>query len=145
MVGERRGELSLPEILAAYLARGHLEHFFRFAKQKLLLNAFQTPQIAREAHWWRISHLAYLLLWMAHPLAKPLSRPWERDLPQHKQRIFTPALVQRDDPRLTREVGAPAREPKPRGKSAGRAQGTRMPPRKRHSLVYKGQNQPATT
>lgn len=145
VVGQRRGELSLQDILAAYAARSNLEHFFRFGKQKLLMDAFQTPETPNEEHWWRISHLAYLMLWMAHPLAEHLPRPWERYLPQHKHKRISPALVQRDFSRLISQVGTPARLSKPRGKSPGRSQGTRIPPRKRHPVVYKGQNQPAST
>jgi len=70
VVGERRQELSLADIHRCYTSRTRLEHFFRFGKQKLLLNAFQTAETQREENWWRIVHLAYLMLWMAQPLTR---------------------------------------------------------------------------
>ena len=48
--GERRIELSLLDIYEAYLQRYDLEHFFRFGKQKLLLDKFQTPDDQHEEH-----------------------------------------------------------------------------------------------
>ena len=145
VVGERRHEISLQKIAEAYLARSRLEHFFRFGKQKLLLDAFQTPETTREEKWWHIVHLAYLMLWMALPLAQHLPRPWEKYLPQSKQKVITPAIVQRDFSRLISQLGTQTRAPKSRGNSPGRKRGTTLPRRKRHPVVYKGQKQPLTT
>lgn len=145
VVGERRLELSLADIHRCYTSRSRLEHFFRFGKQKLLLNAFQTAETKREENWWRIVHLAYLMLWMARPLTQHLPRPWERSLPEHKQKLISPAIVQRDFSRLISQFGSPAMTPKPRGKSPGRKLGFCLPPRERLPVVYKGQKQPETT
>ncbi len=145
VVGERRKELSLEDIYEIYTSRSRLEHFFRFGKQKLLLNAFQTAETEREENWWRIVHLAYLMLWMAQPLTQHLPRPWERHLPEHKKGIIGPANVQRDFPRLISQFGSPAKALKPRGKSPGRQQGFQLPPRERHPVVYKGQKKPETS
>lgn len=145
VVGDRRKELSLKDIYEIYSSRSRLEHFFRFGKQKLLLNAFQTAETEREESWWHIVHLAYLMLWMAQPLTQHLPRPWECHLPEHKQKIIGPANVQRDFTRLISQFGSPAKTPKPRGKSPGRKKGFQLPPRERHPLVYKGQKQSETT
>ncbi|MBW2722231.1 MAG: transposase [Deltaproteobacteria bacterium] len=145
VVGERRRELSLEDIHHCYTSRSRLEHFFRFGKQKLLLNAFQTAETEREENWWRIVHLAYLMLWMAQPLTQHLPRPWEQHLPEHKRKIIGPAIVQRDFSRLISQFGSPARKLKPRGKSPGRKKGFRLPPRERHPVVYKGPKQPDTS
>lgn len=144
VVGERRKELSLADIYEIYSSRSRLEHFFRFGKQKLLLSAFQTAETEREENWWRIVHLAYLMLWMAQPLTQHLPRPWERNLPEHKKGIIGPANVQRDFPRLISQFGSPTKQLKPRGKSPGRQEGFQLPRRERHSVVYKGQKQPDT-
>jgi hypothetical protein len=53
VVGEKRRQLSLVNIFEAYHQRYDLEHFFRFGKQKLLLNHFQTPETQHEENWWR--------------------------------------------------------------------------------------------
>jgi hypothetical protein len=144
VVGQPRQKLSLADIYRCYTTRTRLEHFFRFGKQKLLLNAFQTAETPREENWWRIVHLAYLMLWMAQPLTQHLPRPWERHLPEHKRKIISPAIVQRDFSRLISQFGSPAKEPKPRGKSPGRKLGFRLPLRERCPVVYKGSNQPET-
>jgi hypothetical protein len=60
VMGERRNELTLLDIFYAYQRRYDLEHFFRFGKQKLLLDRFQTPIVEHEESWWSLSHLAYL-------------------------------------------------------------------------------------
>lgn len=145
VVGARRAALSLERIYESYAARSRLEHFFRFGKQKLLLNAFQTPETAREENWWRIVHLAYLMLWLAQPLTQHLPRPWERNLPEHKKGLIGPANVQRDFTRLIAQFGSPARVLKPRGKSPGRKKGDLLPPRDRQAVVYKGSKAPDTS
>jgi len=145
VVGERREELSLEDIYETYSSRTRLEHFFRFSKQKLLLDSFQTPETKREEIWCHIVHLAYLMLWMAQPLSQHLPRPWERSLPEHKQKIIGPAIVQRGFSRLISQFGSPAKESKPRGKSPGRKKGLHLPRRERHPVVYKGQKQPDTS
>jgi len=145
VVGKRREELTLKEIYESYDARNGLEHFFRFGKQKMLMNSYQTPDTSREENWWQMTHMAYLTLWAAHSLSEHHPRPWERHLPEHKKKIITPALVQRDFPRLISQFGTPAKLPKPRGKSPGRTKGTKLTRRERHPVVYKGQKRAPPT
>jgi hypothetical protein len=135
VVGQRRQEIELLHIYQTYyLHRSHLEHFFRFARQKLLLTRFQTPEVRREETWWRLVHLAHAQLWVARPLVQHLPRPWERYLPSAKARLSTPTLVQRDFGRIMRQLGTPARPPKPRGNSPGRRQGARLRPPIRYQV-----------
>jgi len=122
VMGERRMELSLLDIYEAYLQRYALEHFFRFGKQKLLLDKFQTPDDQHEEHWWRLVALAYLQLWAAKDIASNLPRPWEQYLPLPADKQPTPAMVLRDMSRIIRQIGTPAPAPKPRGKSPAGAQ-----------------------
>jgi hypothetical protein len=137
--GRRRKELSLLEIYQAYLQRYDLEHFFRFGKQRLLLDSFQTPEVAREESWAQLVVLAYVQLWLARPLAERWPKPWERYLPVVTEaRETSPSLVQRDFGRIIREIGTPAVPPKSRNNSAGRVQGTKLPPRPRQPVVFKG-------
>jgi hypothetical protein len=51
VMGARRAELSLLDIYPSYLQRYDLEHFFRFGKQKVLLDKFQTPDDKHEENW----------------------------------------------------------------------------------------------
>jgi hypothetical protein len=137
--GQRRAELSLAQIQDAYHRRSDIEHFFRFAKQRLLLGRYQTPDLRREENWWQIVQLAYVQLWLARSLAESLPRPWERYLPRFQSDgPASPSIVQRDFARIIRQLGTPAAAPKPRGYSPGRPAGTRLPPRVRSPVVKKG-------
>jgi hypothetical protein len=139
VVGEKRRQLSLTQIFAAYNQRYDLEHFFRFGKQRLLLDHFQTPDTQHEERWWQLVHLAYLQLWVAREEAGSLPRPWERSLPEMRDPLPSPALVQRDFGRIIRQFGTPAQAPKRRGNSRGRRKGTVLARRERPAVVYKGQ------
>lgn len=138
VMGARRHELTLEQIYQAYAARFDIEHFFRFGKQKLLLTAFQTPDVKREENWWQLVHIAYAQLWMARHVAEALPNPWERNLPHMKERQLSPTLVQRDFARIIRQLGTPARPPQPRGNSPGRRKDTQLPERPHCDVVVKG-------
>lgn len=138
-IGQYRYELSAQAIYEAYKQRYDHEHFFRFGKQKMLLDGFQTPDDGREEKWWQLVHLAYAQLWLARHVARCLPKPWERNLPAMKQRLLSPTLVQRDFGRIIREIGTPAKPPKPRFNGRGRWKGTKLPPRPRHKVVVKSQ------
>lgn len=139
VMGQRRGALTLAQMVEAYATRFDLEHFFRFGKQKMLLVAFETPAVAREETWWQLVHISYAQLWLARHLTTLLPRPWERNLPAIRQRLISPSLVQRDFGRIIRQLGTPAQPPKPRGYSPGRRQGLKLPKRPRQKVVVKSQ------
>lgn len=138
VIGARRAEIPADVAYLAYRQRFDIEHTYRFGKQRLLLTAYQTPEITHEETWWRLVHLAYLQLWVARPLAERLPRPWERYLPTMRTATpLSPALVQRDCARIIREFGSPARTLKPRGYSPGRAAGTPGTTREHQGIVVK--------
>jgi hypothetical protein len=137
VMGDRRMGLTLLDIYEAYLQRYDLEHFFRFGKQKLLLDKFQTPDDKHEEHWWRLVALGYLQLWVAKEVTSHLPRPWERYLPSTLDKQLTPALVLRDMSRIIRQIGTPAPAPKLRGKSPGRPKGAKLTPRIRQPVIKK--------
>lgn len=139
VMGKRRIEISLLDLYHAYVQRYNLEHFFRFGKQKLLLDDFQTPDDTREEAWWQLVHVAYLQLWVARHLVQSLPRPWERNLPTMKATRISPSLAQRGFERIIRQFGTPAKAPKARGNSPGWTSGRKRKPRKRHKVVLKGQ------
>lgn len=144
VMGPRRQELRPESLCQAYHQRFHLEHFFRFCKQKLLLTAFQTPETAREEKWWHLVHLAYAQLWLARHVAAFQTRPWERYLPTRRAQFMSPTLVQRGFSHIIRQLGTPAKVPKRRGIPPGREANTRLPPRPRQDVVVKGLQQGAS-
>ena len=140
-IGERRHELSARAINEAYGQRYDLEHFFRFGKQNMLLASFQTPEDVREEKWWQLVHLAYAQLRMARHVVGRLLRHWERNLPAMKRGVMSPTLVQRDFGRIIRQIGTPAKPPKPRFISPGRRKGTNLPPRPRRKVIVKSRQE----
>jgi len=138
VLGQRRQEITLAQVNTAYDQRFDQEHFFRFGKQRLLLAAYQTPEVEHEENWWQLVMPAYTLLFLARHLVEQLPRPWERYLPQSKTGVASPAATQRDFGRIIREFDTPARPPKPRKNSPGRAKGTPGKRRKRLPVVKKG-------
>ena len=138
VMGEQRGTLSLLDIFTTYDQRYDLEHFFRFGKQRLLLDGFQTPEVEHEENWWHLAHLAYLQLWVARPYAENHPHPWEGSLLASKTQSLSPTRVQRDFGRIVRQIGTPAALPKRRGYSPGRPKGTVLARRPRFPPVFKG-------
>ena len=51
--GKRRMELSLSDIFLSYRQRFDIEHFFRFGKNRLLMDEIQTPDVQHEESWWQ--------------------------------------------------------------------------------------------
>ncbi len=143
VMGKRREEVSLTEAWKAYGQRVDLEQYFRFGKQKLLLNTYQTPDVEHEENWGQIVQLAYIFLWLAAGLVEDLPRPWEKPAPKGEEEMVSPARAQRGFGGIISQFGTPAKAPKPRGYSPGRAKGEKPGPRKRLPVIKKdkkGQN-----
>ncbi len=142
VVGKRRTKPTLLEIYKTYRQRYDVEHFFRFGKQRLLMDKFQTPEVDREESWAHLVMLSYVQLWLAHTIAERWPYPWERYLPAVKTAVdTTPSLVQRDFERIIREIGTPAGAPKPNINDVGREKGMKLPKRPRKPVVYKGKKE----
>lgn len=137
VTGKRKQEISIEDIARSYLQRFDIEHFFRFAKQKLLLVDFQTPDVRHEENWWWLSILSYVMLYLCRSLGDHIRYPWEKKLESKKNGIRTPTQIQRSYEIIIRQIGTPARDSKPRGKSPGRSKGYQMPKRKDYPVVKK--------
>ena len=141
VAGEKHFKLSLQEIFYIYRQRFDLEHFFRFGKNKLLMDKIQTPDVLHEETWWQLVMVAYSQLYLARKIAKNTANPWEKYLPSQRlsQEEKSPSQVQKDFQSIIKGIGTPAKAPKPRNKSAGRKQGMTQPKRLHHPVVFKGQ------
>lgn len=136
--GPRRKELSPRTIYECFRQRYDLEHYFRFGKQRLLMDSFQTPSVAHEENWWRLTQLAYIQLYLARNLAVPIPYPWERYLPEQREpSVSSPAQTLRSFPKIAGSLGTPAIASSPRGKSPGRLPGSLQPPRPDVPVLYK--------
>ena len=136
--GQSRRQLTAQDAYQSYTERFNLEHGIRFGKQRLLMSQMQTPEVTQEESWVQFSWLAYVQLWAARLLANLLPQPWQQYLPANKQQQITPSMVQRDFARIIRQIGTPASEVKPRGKSPGRPFGTALDPRPRRPIIKRG-------
>lgn len=137
--GERRHELSLLDIFNSYRQRFDLEHFFRFGKDRLLMNKTQTPDVGHEEAWWQFVMLAYAQLFLARNVANNTLRPWEKYAPALRTPTEekSPTQTQRDFGRIIREIDTPAKPLKHRNKSKGRQMGDVQPKRTHHSIILK--------
>jgi hypothetical protein len=140
--GKRRSELTCKQIYESYAQRYDIEHCFRFGKQKLLLAQPQTPDTRHEENLAWVTMLSYAMLYHTRRLAVEVKYPWEKRKVTAIAKTVPVTQVQRDYVRIIREIGTPARVPKPRGKSSGRSKGTQIPKRKDHPIVKKTVNRP---
>ena len=145
MCGKKRDEPTLKQCWVMVRKRFDLEHFFRFAKQKLLLNKFQSPSVAHMENWWQIVCCAYALLYAARTLAKNCPYPWQKYLeiyqaPAEQQAVKVPAMVQKDYYRIIQLLEPITQPPRKVKKSKGRKKGQKLPPRVRYKPVKKSKN-----
>jgi len=143
MWGERQMELSLEQSYWGYRNRFDIEHYFRFGKQRLLMDDYQTPEVEHQDNWMEIVGLAYWLLWAARPEAVPCVYKWQKYDPYYKNRVDkglppTPSEVQRQLKSIILAFEQTPFRPKLQIKSKGRKKGQTQPKRKRHKVVYKG-------
>ena len=137
--GEKHFKLSLQDVFYIYRQRFDIEHFFRFGKDKLLMDKIQTPDTAHEEVWWLLVMMAYAQLYLSREMTAGMANPWEKYLPSIKNSLQekSPTQVQKDFQRIIRGIGTPAKPPKPRNKSIGRQMGETQLKRLRHPVVFK--------
>ena len=141
--GKLRDEISLIECYEYYSSRYDIEHFFRFGKQKLLLDAYQTSDVEHEEFWWRFCMLAYVQLYFGKTLATLLPEEWERYLPEYKSstkvdgKITSPSQTQRGFDKVLEQIGTPAAPCVARGNPRGRMVGEIIQKRDSHKIIFK--------
>ncbi len=123
---------SLDGLWRKYLQRFSIEHWYRFAKQRLY---WTTPQLSSNQALDRWSDLMGLMswqLWFARSECMDAPLPW-----QSAQQTLSPGRVTQAFPTIIAAIGTPAQAPKTRGKSPGRSQGQFQVPRTRYPTVKK--------
>ena len=137
--GKRRTEISLQDIFSIYRQRFDLEHFFRFGKNRLLMDKTQTSDVEHEEAWWQLTTIAYAQLYLSREIAMNAFKPWEKYLPSFRtdRPEKSPTQVQKDFGRIIQEIGTPAKAPKPRKKSSGRRPGQKQVKRQHHPIIRK--------
>ena len=78
--GQKKQHISTPKAYLYYRKRYDIEPYFRFAKQKLLLEKYQTPNTKHFDNWLIIIQLATWLLYTASKHVNYQPREWEKYL-----------------------------------------------------------------
>lgn len=129
--------VALKDLCCMYLWRFAIEHFFRFAKQHLGLNANQSTQTVSTDHWMWLCALAFWQLLLMREGVEVAVPAWYPQAARRDPAQRTPGQVQRVAFAYLVRLGSPARSPRNAGKGKGRAKGDKPPPRKRFPLVKK--------
>jgi hypothetical protein len=144
LFGSGPSSVSLEALCQMYLARFGIEHFFRFATQRLGLLCAKSPTLQACENWlWGVA-LAYTQLLLARALVTAAPRPWDKS-PCDPHQPLTAGQVQRAWPLFSLSLGTPASAPNPSGKAPGRAAGFHPQPRPKQPVVSKKRQNPAAT
>ncbi len=102
------------KVLQLYLRRFGVDHWYRFAKQRLhwTLPKFSTPE--QSDRWSDLMALITWQLWLARDIVKDSPLPWQKKAPK-----LTPGRVAQSMGAILAVISTPAKSPKPRGKSPG--------------------------
>jgi hypothetical protein len=129
--------LSLDTVWFKYLRRFGVDHWYRFAKQRLdwTLPNLRTPEQCER--WSDLMPLMSWQLWLARDIVVETRLPW-----QSPTLHLTPGRVAQSMFSLLVEIGTPAQSPKPRGKSPGWIKGNTRTKPPRYPTVKKRASRP---
>lgn len=128
--GQTRPMLS--QLWRKYLQRFSLEHWYRFAKQRLFWTKPKLSAHKASECWCDLTVMMSWQLWFARLECTDNPLPW-----QSKQQILSPGRVAQAFPTIIAVIGTMAPSPKTRGKSPGRQKGYFPPSRSRYPTVKK--------
>jgi hypothetical protein len=123
---------AMTELWRLYLRRYCIDHWYRFAKQRLHANEPKLSSPERIDRWNALLVLASWQLYLGRDLVEDSPLPWQK--PQLKP---TPERVANSFATLLAGIATPAIPPKPRGKSPGWPQGRKRHRREQHTIVRK--------
>lgn len=127
----------LQDLCRMYLWRFAIEHFFRFCKQHLGLNANQSTNPVSTDQWMWGCALAYWQLLLMRGEVDPCQAAWYPAAKGNDVHKRTPGQVQRGAARFLARLGTPAQTPRRAGKGKGRTKGYRPTPKTRFPVVKK--------
>jgi DDE superfamily endonuclease len=124
--------LELKDIWRQYARRFGVDHWYRFAKQRLHWTLPNLSTAKQSERWSDLMPLMTWQLWLAKDLVEDHHLPW-----QSPQKNLTPGRVAQSIFSLLVEIDTPATLPKPRGKSPGWKQGEKRSKRKTYPIAKK--------
>jgi hypothetical protein len=125
----------LSDLATMYLLRFTIEHFFRFAKQRLGLLAAHLGGLVQIETWAQSVALAYWQLLLSRHLVKPTYRPWDPTARQDPNNALTPGQVLDAWRIFSRSLETLTAAPRSAGKAPGRVPGYQPGPRERHPVA----------
>ena len=128
---------ALSKFWRLYLRRFAIDHWYRFAKQRLhwTLPKLSTPEQCER--WSDLLSLMSWQLWLARDIVADNPLPWQK-----QQAKLTPGRVAQAMGEVLAAIGTPAVDPKPRGKSPGWPEGQPRSRRIRYPTVKKSTAKP---
>jgi hypothetical protein len=129
--------VALEDLCRMYLWRFAIEHFFRFLKQHMGLNANQSTDLVSTDNWMWLCALAYWQLLLMRDEVKASRPAWYPAGKQPEPKGLTPGQVQRSTFGYLVQLGTPARNTRKAGKGKGRSAGYRPAARTRYPVVKK--------
>ncbi|HEY9659939.1 MAG TPA: NF041680 family putative transposase [Allocoleopsis sp.] len=122
----------LATVWQQYLRRFAIDHWYRFAKQRLhwTLPQLSTPEASQR--WSDLMPLLTWQLWFAQAEVQDAPLPWQKSLPH-----LSPGRTANAFAQVLVVIGTPAPVPKPRGKSPGWTPGQPRSRRIRYPTVRK--------
>jgi hypothetical protein len=132
-IGEQM--LPLAQVWRLYLRRFTIDHWYRFAKQRLhwTLPKLSTPKQCER--WSDLMPMITWELWLARDIVADKPLPWQKPIAK-----LTPGRVAQAMGGILAAIDTPASAPKPRGKSPGWIQGQARLRRTRYPVVKKTTN-----
>ncbi len=130
----------LPDLCRMYLLRFAIEHFFRFCKQHLGLNANQSTDPVSTDQWMWVCALAYWQLLLMRGEVDNFQPAWYPAAKETDIQKRTPGQVQRGAARFLARLGTPAHATRMAGKGKGRANNYHPAPRTRFPIVKKAKS-----
>ena len=132
--------VALEDLCRMYLWRFAIEHFFRFLKQHMGLNANQSTDLVSTDNWMWLCALAYWQLLLMRDEVKASRPAWYPAGTQTETKGLTPGQVQRSAFGYLVQLGTPARDTRNAGKGKGRSKGYHPAARTRYPVVKKAKN-----
>jgi hypothetical protein len=128
------GQQSVPlnTLWQRYLRRFAIDHWYRFAKQRLHWTRPQLSTPEQSQRWSDLMPLLTWQLWLARPEVQDAPLPWQKSSPD-----LSPGRVANAFAAVLVGIGSPAPNPKPRGKSPGWTPGQPRSRRIRYPTVKK--------
>jgi len=127
--------LPLDQYWPLYQKRFAVDHWNRFAKQRLHWTLPQFTRLHQCQRWSDLMPLLTWQLWLAREIVQDSPLPWQKK--SHSSAYLTPGRVAQSIGAVLAVIGSPALAPKLRGKSPGWPQGKKRAPKLRYPVVKK--------